>query len=188
MSFKIILDIKVVDFVAQVTLTQEYVNQEINPIEVLYSYPVEESAAIVAFEANIDGHEIQAVVKEKQQARNDYNQAMQMGNSAILLEETAPDIFSMKLGQLKAGAGATVKLTYIMELPVEEKAIRLSVPTTIAPRYIPPNDNSQAAKEIAKLTYNNEHQAAAPLKITVESIMKSLIKSIHPVFAIRNPL
>ena len=179
LHFKIISDIKVVDFVAQVTLTQEYVNQEINPIEVLYSYPVEESAAIVAFEANIDGHEIQAVVKEKQQAKNDYNQAMQMGHSAILLEETAPDIFSMKLGQLKAGAGAKVKLTYIMELPVEEKAIRLSVPTTIAPRYIPPNDDSQAAQEIAKLTYNSECQASAPLKITVESIMKSFIKSIY---------
>ena len=41
----------------------------------------------------------------------------------------------MKLGQLKPGAGAKVKLTYIMELPVEEKSIRLTIPTTIAPRY-----------------------------------------------------
>ena len=57
------------------------------------------------------------------------------GNTAILLEETAPDIFSMKLGQLKPGAGAKVKLTYIMELPVEDKSIRLTIPTTIAPRY-----------------------------------------------------
>ena len=57
------------------------------------------------------------------------------GNTAILLEETAPDIFSMKLGQLKPGAWAKVKLTYIMELPVEERSIRLTIPTTIAPRY-----------------------------------------------------
>ena len=35
------LDVKVVDFVSQVTITQEYVNHEANPIEVLYSYPVE---------------------------------------------------------------------------------------------------------------------------------------------------
>ena len=56
-------------------------------------------------------------------------------NTAIVLEETAPDIFSMKLGQLKPGAGAKVKLTYIMELSVEDKSIRLTIPTTIAPRY-----------------------------------------------------
>ena len=83
---KVHLDAKVVNFVGQVTITQEYVNSENHPIEVLYSYPVEESAAIVAFEANIDGHEIEAVVKEKEQAKMDYNEAMRCGNSSILLE------------------------------------------------------------------------------------------------------
>ena len=66
---------------------------------------------------------------------DDYDQAIKCGNSAILLEETAPDIFSMKLGQLKAGAGATIQLTYIMELPMEDYTIRMTIPTTIAPRY-----------------------------------------------------
>ena len=41
------VDVKVVDFISEVTITQEYVNRESNPIEVLYSYPVEESAAII---------------------------------------------------------------------------------------------------------------------------------------------
>ena len=100
----------------------------------MYSYPVEESAAIIGFEANIDGHEIQAEVKKKEEAKMEYDQAMVQGNTAILLEETQADIFQMKLGQLKPGAGAKVKLTYIMELPVEEKSIRLTIPTTIAPR------------------------------------------------------
>ena len=66
---------------------------------------------------------------------DDYDQAIRCGNSAILLEETAPDIFSMKLGQLKAGAGATIRLTYIMELLMEDYTIRMTIPTTIAPRY-----------------------------------------------------
>ena len=135
----------------------------------------------IAFEANIDGHEIEAVVKEKEQAKQEYNQAIQHGNSAILLEETAPDIFSMKLGQLKAGAGATVKLTYIMELPVEEKSVRLTVPTTIAPRYIPLMDHTNAAQEISKLTYNNadDQSSPIPLRIYLEALMKNPIKKIH---------
>merc|ERR1712038_1593803 len=173
------LDVKVVDFVSQVTVTQEYVNRESNPIEVLYSYPVEESAAIIAFEANIDGHEIEAEVKKKEEAKAEYDRAMDEGNTAILLEETAADIFSMKLGQLKPGAGAKVKLTYIMELPVEDKSIRLTIPTTIAPRYIPPTDESETAKEIAKLTYNvDESQGKIPLHIFIECVMKGKIKNI----------
>ena len=75
---KVQLDVKVVDFIAQVSVIQEYVNQESNPIEVHYSYPVEESAAIVGFEAVIDGREIVAEVKEKEKAKEDYDQAMRV--------------------------------------------------------------------------------------------------------------
>eukprot|EP00093_Oithona_nana_P012859 12859.XXX_910098_907486_1 [CDS] Oithona nana genome sequencing. len=174
---KVHLNVKIVDFVAEVSIVQDYVNAESNPIEVQYSYPVEESAAIIGFEATIDGTEIEAIVKGKEEAKAEYDQAMRQGNSAILLDETAPDIFSMKLGQLKPGAGAQVKLTYIMELPVEDKYMRLSVPTTIAPRYIPPTDNSEAAQEIAKLTYNS-NGAKTPLIINIETFMKSKIKKI----------
>jgi hypothetical protein len=34
------------------------------------------------------------------------------------------------------GSNATIKITYISELPVDENAIRLTIPTTIAPRLI----------------------------------------------------
>ena len=174
---KVHLNVKIVDFVAEVSIVQDYVNAESNPIEVQYSYPVEESAAIIGFEATIDGTEIEAIVKDKQEAKAEYDQAMRQGNSAILLDETAPDIFSMKLGQLKPGAGAQVKLTYIMELPVEDKYMRLTVPTTIAPRYIPPTDNSEAAQEIAKLTYNS-NETKTPLIINIDTYLKSKIKKI----------
>ena len=172
------LNVKVVDFIAQVIIEQDYVNKESNAIEVSYSFPVEESAAITNFNASIDGHEIEGEVKKRQEAKADYDRAMFEGNSAILLEETAPDIFSMKLGQLKAGSGAKIKLTYIMELPVEEKAIKLTVPTTIAPRYIPSSDNSEAAKEIAKLSYNSENEGKVPLSIHIQSVMQGKIKKI----------
>ena len=75
---KVQIDVKIVDFIAQVSVIQEYVNQESCPIEVHYSYPVEESAAIVGFEAVIDGHEIIAEVKEKEKAKEDFDQAMRV--------------------------------------------------------------------------------------------------------------
>ena len=82
---KVQLDVKVVDFIAQVSVIQEYVNEESNPIEVHYSYPVEESAAIVGFEAVIDGHEIVAEVKEKEKAKEDYDQAMRVSRFVITI-------------------------------------------------------------------------------------------------------
>ena len=45
---KVHLKAQIVDLVAEVTLMQEYVNKEFEPIEVLYVYPVDESAAVTS--------------------------------------------------------------------------------------------------------------------------------------------
>jgi len=172
---KVQLQVKLVDFTSEVNIIQDYVNHEADPIEVLYSFPVEESAAIIGFEASINDHVIVAQVKEKEKAKAKYQQAMRDHNSAILLDETVPDIFKMKLGQLKAGEKAQVKLTYIMELPIEEKAVRLTIPTTIAPRYIPPNDHSLAAKEISKIGYKDDSSPKTPLHVNIDAFMKGKI-------------
>ena len=58
-------------------------NQEANPIEVIYSFPVEESAAIIGFEASINGHVIVAQVKEKEKAKAEYQQAMEVKNTSV---------------------------------------------------------------------------------------------------------
>ena len=47
-----------------------------------------------------------------------------------------PDIFQMKVGNLSPGATCEITISFIMELPVEEGKTRMTIPTTIAPRYI----------------------------------------------------
>ena len=143
------IDAKIVDFISEITVTQSYVNVESNPIEVIYMFPIEEEAAVTSFEAEIDNHTIVTEIREKNRARNEYHDAIRNGKTATLLEETQPDIFQIKLGQLKPGARANIKIKYLTELLVEDGNIKLTIPTTIAPRYIPSNDNSDAAKRIA---------------------------------------
>ena len=149
----VVVEAKVVDFTAKVDVVQQYVNKERQPIEVVYYFPVEEEAAVVGFEADVDGRTITGKVQEKVAAAREYQEAVDNRQTAILLEETSPDIFQIKLGHLPPGAGAKVtkrsptfhlstqlRLTYLCELPVEEGKIRLTIPTTVAPRchFIPP--------------------------------------------------
>ena len=54
-----------VDFTAKVEVQQLYMNKERNPIECIYYFPVEESAAVVGFEAEVDGRLIQSKVQLK---------------------------------------------------------------------------------------------------------------------------
>ena len=157
-------------------MCQKYVNHEAHPIEAIYRFPIEEEAAVVSFEAVIDGRTIKTQIKKKKDARQTYDQAMTEHRSAVLLEETTPEIFMIKLGQLKPGAGAVITLIYISELPVEGKAVRLTIPTTIAPRYVPSSDNSQSAKDISNIHYSKD--SPAPLAFSLEVLSQSLIKSI----------
>lgn len=169
------LKVRVLDFVAQVTVEQEYVNVENRPIEALYLFPVEEEAAVIDFEAKVDGRTITTQVKEKDEARKDYQEAITNNQTAFLLEETKPDVFQIKVGHLKPGSKASIAIKYVVELPVEDlESVRLSIPTTIAPRYVPMDDKSEAAQKLAKIPYTFDSQA--PLTIEVECLSKKAIQ------------
>ena len=86
------IDAKVVDFVSEIKVTQTYVNSESNPIEAIYVFPVEEEAAVISFEAEVDNRKILTQIKEKQEARNDYDEAMQSKKSHFV--PPFPGIFS----------------------------------------------------------------------------------------------
>jgi hypothetical protein len=124
-------------------------------------------------------------VKKKEEAKADYDAAVNSGVSAFLLEESGrPDIFQISVGRLAPGAVATILLTYIMEVPLDEAsaAARLTIPTTIAPKYVPLTDDSEAAKKIASIDY--DFKTPAPLSFQLTAEMSSRVLGVkspsHP--------
>ena len=167
---------KILDFVAKIEVIQEYVNFESRPIEAKYLFPVEEEAALIDFEAELEGRTVKIEIKEKEDARRIYQNSIAEQKTAFKLERIKVDMFEISVGYLNPGAGAKIKLTYLSELPAEEQNVRLTIPTTIAPRYIPPDDDSEAAKKIAEIKY--QWESPAPLNIEITSVMKDKIKRI----------
>jgi hypothetical protein len=134
------VDTKIRSFAANVNITQLFRNDENQPIEAVYCFPIEENAAIYSFIAKVDDREIHAQLKEKIQAQQEYSEALQQGHGAYLMEqdEKSQDIFIINVGALLPGKECQIKITYVTELPlVSENKIRFVVPTTIAPRYNP---------------------------------------------------
>ncbi|KAI9555319.1 hypothetical protein GHT06_017833 [Daphnia sinensis] len=169
--------IQITDLVAKVTIEQRYANRENQPIEAVYLFPLAEGAGICEFTAEIDGRKIKGVAKETEAAQHDYKNAIQSGHSAFLVEEKLPDVFKAKIGNLAAGSGAKIRLTYVTELKVEGGEIRFYLPTTIAPRYVPKSDGSSAAKDLASIKYSQESHYEVDFNATVR--MASAIKEIR---------
>ena len=130
----------IVNLCARVTVTQRFVNREATPLEAVYLFPLDEGAAVCGFEALIDGTLVVGASMEREVAFVKYDDAMQEGHGAYLLDEERPDVFQASVGNLPPGKEALLKITYVSELGVQDGALRFVVPTTISPRYAPAVD------------------------------------------------
>lgn len=134
------IDTKIRSFGADVNITQLFRNDENQPIEAVYYFPIEENAAIYSFTAIIDDRQIHAQLKEKIQAQQEYSQALAQGHGAYLMEqdEKSQDIFIINIGGLLPGKECRIEIKYVTELSlINGNQIRFVIPTTIAPRYNP---------------------------------------------------
>jgi Ca-activated chloride channel family protein len=122
---------------AAVTVTQRYVNREQVPVEAVYSFPLEERAAVYGFEALIGERRIVGHVAEAEAAFEEYDQAMAQGHGAYLLDQDRPNLFTASVGNLAPGQEAVITLRYVAPLERQIDRVRLKLPTTVAPRYIP---------------------------------------------------
>ena len=120
-----------------VTVAQRYVNREKVPVEAVYSFPLEEQAAVCGFEALIGEKRVSGRVVEKEKAFDEYDKAMADGHGAYLLDEDRANLFSASIGNLLPGEQAVVTVQYVAPLERAGEQIRLRIPTTVAPRYIP---------------------------------------------------
>ena len=103
---------KLVEGVAEVSVVQEYVNREQKAIEVIYYFTVEEGAAVTKVEAEVEGRRVVGKVKERENARQEYQDAMRCGSTAIMTEEVKADIVELRVGRLGAGAQCKVRLIF----------------------------------------------------------------------------
>ncbi|KAL1781729.1 von Willebrand factor A domain-containing protein 5A [Sigmodon hispidus] len=126
------------DFVAGVSATLNYENEEKVPLEAFFVFPMDEDSAVHSFEALVDGKTIVAELQDKYQAHKMYEEALSGGFQAYLLEEDkcSRDVFRCNVGNLQPGSKVALTLKYVQELPLEDDgALRYVLPAILNPRY-----------------------------------------------------
>uniref|UniRef100_I3KJ23 VIT domain-containing protein n=1 Tax=Oreochromis niloticus TaxID=8128 RepID=I3KJ23_ORENI len=148
------VELEVRDHVATVVSTLNYENKEDKPLEAVFIFPLPGDAAVCHFSAEIGQTQIVAKVKEKQKAREEYDDALSSGQQAFLLEESdqSPDIFSLSVGSLPPGESASIRLEYVTELAVQaDDGLRFCLPAVLNPRYQPQGAGVQVTSVPASL-------------------------------------
>ncbi|XP_056417671.1 protein mono-ADP-ribosyltransferase PARP4 isoform X4 [Hyla sarda] len=123
---------RLMDLAAKVVIFQTYKNNSPFPIEAKYVFPLDSTAAVCGFEAFINGKHIIGEVKEKQQAHREYRTAINEGHGAYLMDQDAPDVFTVSVGNLPPKATVIIKITYVMELQCQYNCIEFTIPGNVA--------------------------------------------------------
>lgn len=119
----------------QTTLRQRYVNRSGRNVEAVYTFPLPRSAVLLGLAFTLGERRLSGRVAERKVAERAYEDAIDDGDSAVLLERTGDGLYTVSVGNLMAGEEATVELRYGELLSFVQGQVRVAIPTTVAPRY-----------------------------------------------------
>jgi Ca-activated chloride channel family protein len=137
-------DVHISGVIADVTVKQTYRNDGDRTISAKYVFPASTRAAVYGMKMTIGDRVILAKIKERQQARQEYEEAKAAGKTASLLEEDRPNVFSMNVANILPKDRIEVELKYTELLVPTDGVYELVYPTVVGPRYA--SDNLDAKK------------------------------------------
>ena len=172
------LNIAIKQVLGVVTVKQIYTNSCEHPIEAIYNFPLDGSAAVTGFQADFGDRIIKSVIKPKLTAKADYDNAVASGKTAALMTSAREDMFEMMIGQMAPGMKVEITFTYIQELDNGLGGeILMTIPTTIAHKY----DDGKTSKSIAHFLSSMRHtpeKTSAPLTVNVDVQTSSTIQKL----------
>ena len=123
--------------IADVTIEQVYRNEGTRPLEAIYIFPASTRAAVYDMVMHTGDREIIAEIREREEARREYEEARERGQTASLLEQERPNVFKMNVANILPGDSIAVRLSYTELLVPTEKQYEFVLPTVVGPRYSP---------------------------------------------------
>lgn len=128
-------DVTISGVIADVTVKQLYVNEGSSTIEAIYIFPGSVNSAVYGMNMRIGKRLLIADIREKKQARKDYEEAKKQGKTATLLEQNRPNVFQMNVANILPGDSIEVSLFYTELISAREGIYEFIYPTVVGPRY-----------------------------------------------------
>jgi len=168
-SLKTEYDAEVQGDIAAVTVTQRFVNPGTQPLNATYQFPLPDDAAVNGMRMEVGEEVIEAVIKQKEEARQTFEAAKREGRNAALLTQHRPNVFTQDVANLMPGQIVTVKLRYVQAVPRVDGAYELVMPLVVGPRYEPQRTQGEIAQVEADLRRDVQSPQQAPAEDKIPS-------------------
>jgi Ca-activated chloride channel family protein len=124
-------------YVAEVEVAQTFRNDHEKPIEVRYLFPLPENSAVDDMRMVIGARVIRAQIEERARARRIYTAAKRAGQTAALLEQERPNVFTQSVANIEPGHKIDVVVHYLQDLTYDAGSYEFVFPMVVGPRFSP---------------------------------------------------
>jgi Ca-activated chloride channel homolog len=162
------VDVRISGVIADVTVTQHYKNEGQRAIEAKYVFPGSTQAAVYGMNVRLADRLITAKIREKEQARVEYDSAKKEGKTAALLEQHLPNVFQMNVANIMPGDDVKVELRYTELLVPQSGKYQFVFPTVVGPRYNSPQSSQASAKWVSQPFFAAGQPGGAAFDIQVQ--------------------
>lgn len=162
---------------ARVTVTQAFRNTSQDWVEATYLYPLPEDGTVDSLKMVVGQRIILGEINRRVEAQRIYETARDAGQSAGLIEQQRPNMFTNKIANV--GPGETVLIEFQYQVPVRQIAgsYGLRLPLVVGPRYSPQSTSPEVRAAVNAPVVN----PAAGAPINPVSIRVNLNPGFAPV-------
>lgn len=121
--------------VLSMTLSQSFRNTTKRNMEVVYTFPMAWGSVLLGMEVTLGGKRRRGQVMPKQEATERYEEAVEKGDAPVMVQKQNGGLYSASVGSLKPGEDLVIDISYAQLLRFEQGRVRLSLPTTVSPRF-----------------------------------------------------
>ncbi len=174
--------INVSGILTRTKVSQKFQNNSNDWVEGIYVFPLPENAAVDHLRMRVGERIIEGQIKERKEAKKQFQEAARSGKRATLIEQERPNIFTTSLTNIAPGESITVEIEYQNTLDYREGVVSLRFPLVVGPRYIPGLDDIEGdmtgnvhhgptiegAQRISPLTIDESEQKRNPVNLSIK--------------------
>lgn len=124
--------------IADTYVVQSYANEGTKPINASYVFPASTKVTIHGMKMQIGNQVVTATIKEKEEAKEEFEAAKSEGKSASMLSEERANVFTMDVANIMPGDEVRIELHYTELITPDEGTYQFVYPTVAGPRYVGP--------------------------------------------------
>ena len=150
-------------------VTQRFGNPLNEPAELSYLFPLPEGAAIVDFELHIGERVVRGEVDELEKARRTYQQALDDGKHAGLMEQRRPNLFAVNIANVIPGEVIKTLMRYQERLKYQDGEYEFVFPMGITPKYGSPEHPDEDEGVTAPVAVKDDPISPVEISLSIDA-------------------